>query len=425
MIQQKANGRKLASRWKNTDFEHKLEEYGLKVSVYISLNPERVKKYADTEPASFLQGKRDEYFLIHPDMKENQHDIALYEKLGFINNEDVFWSIHTPTAAQRGAPDEYGNICTNESGGKVFFEGFGASVHIGKGVRLPKEGLYVKKDSQVSIGDYSDISGWSFRGAGANDLIVGNRVNGGSGIIVYFANHAEIKIDDRNHFRSTIHPFIIRMSSYSSLHMKAGNSFGGNCQFWVHYQAAMEIGEGCLYSDDITMIAGDGHSIFDTEMGSRLNPVGVSSRNDICVGNHCWVAYGTIILASVLKDSSIVGAGSLVKGRFTNNVVIAGTPAKVIRTNVTWNYNALEKNVDLINPKYVKASEIAEEPQAQIQMVEKENQERINALKETVEELQNQVDDLKQMESSFSWRITAPLRKFRYWQLCRKNRKKE
>lgn len=55
----------------------------------------------------------------------------------------------------------------------------------------------------------------------------------------------------------------------------------------------------------------------------------------IVIGENCWVGMNAVILPGVnLGDRTIVGAGSVVTKSFPNgNVVIAGSPAKIIRTS--------------------------------------------------------------------------------------------
>ena len=53
---------------------------------------------------------------------------------------------------------------------------------------------------------------------------------------------------------------------------------------------------------------------------------------EISIGNNCFLGCNSIILkGTILGDSCIVGAGAVVSGKFENNCVIVGNPAKVIR----------------------------------------------------------------------------------------------
>ena len=94
----------------------------------------------------------------------------------------------------------------------------------------------------------------------------------------------------------------------------------------------IDIGRECLFSSDIHFRTGDSHSILDMK-GRRINP-----SQDILLGDHVWVGTKVICLkGSVVPPHSIVGAGALVTKAFSQpNCVLAGNPAKVVKTGVDW-----------------------------------------------------------------------------------------
>lgn len=50
------------------------------------------------------------------------------------------------------------------------------------------------------------------------------------------------------------------------------------------------------------------------------------------IGDNVWIGWGSIILkGTVIGNNCVVGAGSLVAGKFPDNVVIASNPGKIIR----------------------------------------------------------------------------------------------
>lgn len=71
-----------------------------------------------------------------------------------------------------------------------------------------------------------------------------------------------------------------------------------------------------------------------------LHPLDPTERNSgleygapITIGNNVWLAGGVTILPGVtLGNNVVVGAGSVVTKSFPDNVVLAGNPAKVIKT---------------------------------------------------------------------------------------------
>ncbi len=51
------------------------------------------------------------------------------------------------------------------------------------------------------------------------------------------------------------------------------------------------------------------------------------------IGNNVFIGeHATILMGTIIGDNCIVGANSLVKGTFPDNVVIAGNPARVVCT---------------------------------------------------------------------------------------------
>lgn len=96
---------------------------------------------------------------------------------------------------------------------------------------------------------------------------------------------------------------------------------------------SLEIGEDCMFSNEIIIRVEDGHPIYDLDTKELCNKGGM-----VKIGRHCWIGERAYILKGVsLADDTIVGACSLVaKSSDEKNVVLGGTPAKVIKRNVGW-----------------------------------------------------------------------------------------
>lgn len=92
-----------------------------------------------------------------------------------------------------------------------------------------------------------------------------------------------------------------------------------------------EIGEDCMFSSNISMWCSDTHTI--TYDGKCAN-VG----KFITLGKHVWVGYGvTMLKNTIVSDNSIIGAGAVVGGKFNERgVIIAGNPAKVVKSGINW-----------------------------------------------------------------------------------------
>ena len=100
------------------------------------------------------------------------------------------------------------------------------------------------------------------------------------------------------------------------------------------------IGNDCLFSRGLVIRNGDGHTIFDEKTKEVLN-----RPENVEIGNHVWVAESVKILkGSKIPDNCVVGAGSIVTKKFDEpNCILAGIPAKVIRTGINWSRAGTEK----------------------------------------------------------------------------------
>ena len=97
----------------------------------------------------------------------------------------------------------------------------------------------------------------------------------------------------------------------------------------------IEIDDNCLFSNRIEIHTTDYHKIFINNNSKRNNiPANVH------IGKHSWVGLRSIILKGVhLPSNTIVGANSVVVSSYNeSNVIIAGSPAKIVKRNVEWDY---------------------------------------------------------------------------------------
>ena len=100
----------------------------------------------------------------------------------------------------------------------------------------------------------------------------------------------------------------------------------------IDCQTEISFGDNCLVSWDNLFIDGDHHNIFDRE-GRLTNP----PRN-ILVGKNVWVGCRCLILkGTTIADNCVIAAGSLLNGAYTiPNAIIAGSPAKTVKENISW-----------------------------------------------------------------------------------------
>jgi len=102
---------------------------------------------------------------------------------------------------------------------------------------------------------------------------------------------------------------------------------------------SIDIGEDSMISPMVVFSTGDGHPVFKVDTFERVN---LAKR--IATGRHVWfTANARIMKGAQIGDNCIVGYGSLVNqpikdefGRLVCNALIAGMPAQIRRTGITW-----------------------------------------------------------------------------------------
>ena len=91
----------------------------------------------------------------------------------------------------------------------------------------------------------------------------------------------------------------------------------------------VSIGRECLIADRAMMIDFD-HAASDVERPVREQGV---YKRDVRIGDNVWIGYGAVILCGVtIGDNAIVGASAVVTRDVAANTVVAGVPARVLRT---------------------------------------------------------------------------------------------
>lgn len=95
-----------------------------------------------------------------------------------------------------------------------------------------------------------------------------------------------------------------------------------NC---FHY---IEIGKGCAISDNVCMADSDSHCI-DGQKDKVKAP--------IVIGDHVWIGKNVTVLKGVtIGNGAVIGAGSVVTKDVPSNMVVAGNPARPIKTIEKW-----------------------------------------------------------------------------------------
>lgn len=92
------------------------------------------------------------------------------------------------------------------------------------------------------------------------------------------------------------------------------------------------VGERCMFSARITVGDFDPIIVYDRKTRQR-----VDTRRNVVIGDHTWVAREVRIEpGAVIGADTVVGQGAVVNSAHPDNAILAGAPASVRATDVTW-----------------------------------------------------------------------------------------
>jgi acetyltransferase-like isoleucine patch superfamily enzyme len=91
------------------------------------------------------------------------------------------------------------------------------------------------------------------------------------------------------------------------------------------YPQGIHIGKNTLVASQVTILSHDHCKRIDDQ----------PYLADVYIGERCFIAVGALILPGVtIGNEVIVGAGAVVTKDVPSNVIVAGNPARIIRTNI-------------------------------------------------------------------------------------------
>ena len=97
------------------------------------------------------------------------------------------------------------------------------------------------------------------------------------------------------------------------------------------------IGHGVVISERVVIRDSDNHAIISTENG-ELKSDEKPAAAPIVIQDHVWLGMNAVVLKGVtIGEGAIVAAGSVVTKDVPPHCLVAGVPAKVVKTEVTWN----------------------------------------------------------------------------------------
>jgi acetyltransferase-like isoleucine patch superfamily enzyme len=121
----------------------------------------------------------------------------------------------------------------------------------------------------------------------------------------------------------------LRLEVHGGGHLVIGDNISLGQNFHVTCKSKVVIGQGTVISGNVMM----------TDIDHQYDNVGVPilEQGHIVkpthIGKNCFIGFGACIQAgTTLGDHCIVGANSVVRGNFESGSVIAGAPARILKT---------------------------------------------------------------------------------------------
>ena len=90
------------------------------------------------------------------------------------------------------------------------------------------------------------------------------------------------------------------------------------------------VGDDVIFGPNVVVV--DEDHVFD-DPDVAIARQGLRSRGPIEIGDGAWVAAGAVLLGGTsIAPRSVVAANAVVRGEFADRCVLAGAPARVVRT---------------------------------------------------------------------------------------------
>lgn len=130
--------------------------------------------------------------------------------------------------------------------------------------------------------------------------------------------------------------YVLRMTGKSSI-LIGENTTSNGTTIYTH-DTGFSCGKDCMFSSEVLIQTSDQHGIIDLTTGEIIN----QDYSEVTLGDHVWLGRrSTLVAGTKIASGSIAGTAAVVSGAIPENVVVVGSPARIVRTNVTW---SREKN---------------------------------------------------------------------------------
>lgn len=155
-----------------------------------------------------------------------------------------------------------------------------------------------------------------------------------------------------------------------------GENFYANFNCTFLDVSTIEIGDNCMFAPNVQLYTAT-HPLHPVKRNS-----GLEYAKPIKIGDNVWLGGGVIVTPGVtLGNNVVVGAGSVVTKSFPDNVVIAGNPARIIKTveeePLEESLETLRQRIDTIDRELVALLEKRMDTVTKIGQVKKEGNQAV------------------------------------------------
>ena len=335
-IHDKAKDREVVCWGYNPEYIKCMKEQGLSIEKIFSANKTLIEKQGCISP-ELLKDASDKLFVIFP-TAATPATIKKLRSFGYSDDDFLTMFPERKIVLTDGFGhfhDDYGNTVEGFAQNlKIEITGYNNEIRIGEGVSIPDK-LVIRITSPnnrffignkcVFKGDYLGDSGVLFTlpGKGGTVVDIGSACR-------FMKAH-------------------INTGNYTELYIGEKTTFEPGLFIQIDSCSKVDIGKDCMFSSDAMIQSTDGHSIFDVETKKNVNSLlkeGEKYIRTVKIGDHVWIGRRSMIIGDTsVGAGSVIGGQSLVKGTFPNNVVIAGTPARILAKNRAWARKQMAENI--------------------------------------------------------------------------------
>jgi acetyltransferase-like isoleucine patch superfamily enzyme len=123
--------------------------------------------------------------------------------------------------------------------------------------------------------------------------------------------------------------FCTGVIAQKGLGITIGDRTGISARAYLAGQGGISIGEDVIMGPNVQIFS-ENHNFSDRSLTIKEQGV---FRQPVVIENNCWIGSGAIILAGVtIGEGCVVAAGSVVNRSVPANSVVAGVPAKIIKS---------------------------------------------------------------------------------------------